>query len=72
VKSTANTPKLPRSNRETQRGGDWRGSLFGLQRIDGISMDAHFIKIKNVHMLEEVNSVLTKDIIVDYMIQALP
>jgi hypothetical protein len=47
--------------------------FFGLHRIDGISMDAHLIKVKNVaQMLEEVNSVLPKDIIVYYMIQALP
>lgn len=47
--------------------------FFGLHRIDGISMDAHLIKVKNVaYMLEEVNSVLPKDIIVYYMIQALP
>lgn len=46
--------------------------FMGLHRIDGIS-DAHLIKVKNVaYMLEEVNSMLPKDIIVYYMIQGLP
>ncbi len=46
--------------------------FFGLHRIDGISMDAHLIKVKNVHIIEEVNLVFPKYIIVYYMIQALP
>jgi len=47
--------------------------FFGLHKIDGISMDARLIKVKNVaYMLEEVNLVLPKDIIAYYMIQALP
>jgi hypothetical protein len=46
--------------------------FFGLHRIDGISMDAHLIKVKNVHIIEEVKLVFPKDIIVYYMIQALP
>jgi hypothetical protein len=35
-------------------------------------MDAHLIKVKNVHIIEEVKLVFPKDIIVYYMIQALP
>jgi hypothetical protein len=46
--------------------------FFGLHRMNGILMDAHFIKVKNVHIIEEVNLVFPKDIIVYYMIQALP
>jgi len=46
--------------------------FFFLHRIDGISMDAHLIKVKNVHIIEEVKLLFPKDIIVYYMIQTLP